>query len=209
MNFRKILSEFLGRLYLYTVLFHLTISAECAILVEKERKEVSPCMTAERFAAIEKWFKADPKRIGFLKAVSKTTSVVGYGAYAVLLIFLIITKNFGGLIRCIAVPAVTFILATLIRSGINAPRPYEKLGITPLIPKNTKGKSFPSRHVVCIVIIAAAWLYIYPPVGIFMSAVSLVIMIIRPLAGVHFTVDVIAGAVFAALCGIIGFVLIP
>lgn len=164
-------------------------------------------MTAEKYARIKKWFDEKPKRISVLKAVSKITSGIGYSAYAILIIYLAVTGDMR-LIRCIAVTGGTFFLATAVRSGINAPRPYEKLGITPVIPKGTKGRSFPSRHVVCITIITAAWYYINIYAGIFMTAVSIAVMIIRPLAGIHFPRDVIAGAVFSAVCAVVGFVLI-
>lgn len=164
-------------------------------------------MTAEKYALIKKWFDEKPQRTALLKALNKITSLIGYSAYAVLIIYLAVMGDIR-LIRCIIVTAATFFLATAVRSMINAPRPYEKLDITPVIPKATKGNSFPSRHVVSITVITAAWYYINIYAGVFLTAVSLVIMIIRPLAGIHFPRDVIAGAVFSVICSVIGFVLI-
>lgn len=164
-------------------------------------------MTEEKYKKISDWFGENPVRLTVLKILNKLTVYMGYGFYAALLIFLAVTMDIR-IIRCIAVPAVTFVLATVIRSGINAPRPYEKLKITPLIPKSTKGNSFPSRHTVCIGIIAAAWLYVSVPAGIILCIVTLITMIIRPLMGVHFPRDTVMGAVFAAVCGIVGFIII-
>ena len=164
-------------------------------------------MTEEKFSRIENWFNADKRRLTALKITDKATAAIGYAAFAVLEIYLLIRGD-ARIIRCTLVPLTAFVLTTVIRSTINAPRPYEKLNITPLIKKNTKGKSFPSRHTACIVIIAAAWLYVNVPVGIFLMFVSAVIMVIRPLSGVHFPRDVAAGAVLSAVCAVVGFIII-
>lgn len=48
--------------------------------------------------------------------------------------------------------------------------------------------------------------YVYFPVGIVLTVMSLIIAITRVVSGVHFTKDVIAGAVIGILSGIIYFV---
>lgn len=163
-------------------------------------------MYKERYDKIYAFFTKKPYRLKILEAIGKLTSVTGYAAYILLLAYLI-AANSNKLLKCVLVPALTFLSATVIRKLLDFPRPYEKYDIKPLIRKNTKGKSFPSRHTVCITIISAAWTYVYPTAGIFMWAVSAVIMIIRPLSGVHFPADVIAGAVFSAVCACIGFLI--
>ena len=40
------------------------------------------------------------------------------------------------------------------RKIINEPRPYEKYGVPPVLDKDTSGKSFPSRHVFSVFVIA-------------------------------------------------------
>lgn len=164
-------------------------------------------MTKEKYEKIYNFFASHTKALKILEILNKLTTYVGYGAYFLLLIYLMATKN-EKLIRCIIIPAMAFVLTTVIRSKLNFPRPYEKLDIIPLIKKDTKGKSFPSRHTACISIIAFSWLYTYVPAGIFMCLVTLVIMIIRPLAGIHFPKDVIAGFVLSGVCAVIGYVMI-
>ena len=46
--------------------------------------------------------------------------------------------------RAVFVPAFVFLGGTLLRARLNFPRPYEQPGFTPLVPKETHGKSFPS-----------------------------------------------------------------
>lgn len=164
-------------------------------------------MTKEKYEKIYNFFISHPKCLKLLKILNKITTYIGYAAYFALLIYLIATKN-DKLVRCIAVPAIAFALTTVIRSSLNFPRPYEKLDITPLIKKDTKGKSFPSRHTACISVIAFSWLYVNIPAGIFMCFVTLLIMIIRPLAGIHFPKDVLAGLTLSGLCAIIGYVIL-
>ena len=53
-------------------------------------------------------------------------------------------------LKVLLIPAATFIVVSLIRTRINEPRPYEVEDIIPLIKKDTKGKSMPSRHVLSV-----------------------------------------------------------
>ena len=67
-----------------------------------------------------------------------------YAAYPLLIVYLGIWHR-ENVLRGILVPAIGFLLATVLRAWINAPRPYEAMGIPTITPKDTKGKSFPSR----------------------------------------------------------------
>ena len=72
----------------------------------------------------------------------------------------------------------------------------------PIIEKNKKGESMPSRHVFSAFIIGMAFLYIGEiPLGI----IGLIIAIVRVISGVHFPKDVIVGALVGILCGAVGF----
>jgi membrane-associated phospholipid phosphatase len=103
---------------------------------------------------------------------------------------------------------VTFLAVTLLRKVIDMPRPYTKYDITPLIQKEKKGESMPSRHTASITIIAFAWLYVSVPFGIVMFIFSLLMGILRVLGGVHFVKDVCAAYLIAAFAGILGFFII-
>lgn len=164
-------------------------------------------MTKEKYEKISERVLSYKHGLTVLKAASKITTVIGFGSYVLLAAVLILNKDVR-IIRCTFVPAATFIAATVIRAAINAPRPYESLGITPLIPKSTKGKSFPSRHVVSMAAVAAAWYYINVPAGIFLWTVTVAVCVIRPVSGVHFPRDTAAGALFSAVCAAVGYYLI-
>ncbi|WP_444658108.1 phosphatase PAP2 family protein [Caproiciproducens sp. R2] len=127
-----------------------------------------------------------------------------YCVYPALLAVLAVRRD-ERFFKVLLIPAFAFGAVTVMRKLWNRPRPYEKLGIEPLIPREKKGQSFPSRHVASVTIIAVACWYIWLPIGIAMSVIALLIAVIRPLAGIHFPEDVIAGMVFSLLTGIIGF----
>lgn len=106
-------------------------------------------------------------------------------------------------LKVVLVPAGTFAFVTLFRYVINAPRPYEVTGIVPLMKKDTVGLSFPSRHTSSVFIIAMAYLYVNAVLGFFMMIFAVLIGLSRIVFGVHFSKDVIAGALISIVIGII------
>ena len=65
------------------------------------------------------------------------------------------------LIIYLAIPGISFVAVSIFRKCYNAKRPYEIYDFKPLIPKDTIGKSFPSRHVFSIFVIGTTLLYHY------------------------------------------------
>lgn len=162
----------------------------------------------EKYPRIYEWFTASQKRVSGLKIFKSLSTAVMYAAYILLLVFLGATGDIR-IIKAVVVPAFVFLFVTVARKGINAPRPYERYSIKPVIPKSTKGKSCPSRHTACAFIIALAVLYVNVPLGICLLILSVFIGISRPVMGVHFPLDVTFAAVIAIVLGIIGFFVIP
>ena len=111
--------------------------------------------------------------------------------------------------RTLLVPAASFILATVLRAGINAPRPYERDGIDPVIVKDTHGKSLPSRHVASACAIACAFLWLQPLWGVIAFIACAVVCFTRIVGGVHYPRDVIAALLLSLVCGLVGYVLVP
>lgn len=75
--------------------------------------------------------------------------------------------------RAILIPAISFAAVSIFRRIVNVPRPYEKFGLAPVLAKDTHGKSFPSRHVFSIYIIAMTILPVYPYLGITLLVLGL------------------------------------
>ncbi len=107
--------------------------------------------------------------------------------------------------RMLLIPAVSFLAVSLFRSLLSAPRPYEVYDFVPLLDKDTKGKSFPSRHVFSNFVIAMAVLSVSAAGGVFLMVCGACLAVLRVATGVHFPKDVVAGAVLAVLIGYMGF----
>ena len=99
-------------------------------------------MTKEQYIKITAPLREDEKKAKRVIGANQVLTGLIYGIYPLYLVVLFFEKN-PLLLRSVIVPAVSFLLFTLVRRIINAPRPYEKFGMPPVIEKDTKGKSFP------------------------------------------------------------------
>ena len=104
-----------------------------------------------------RWLEARPALKKLVIALNRWLPAVPFACYPLLLVLLnvrwfrLLSANraaaldFMQLIaRAVFVPAFVFLGGTLLRARLNFPRPYEQPGFTPLVPKETHGKSFPS-----------------------------------------------------------------
>ena len=135
-----------------------------------------------------------------------TGKAITYGtaaAYLYMLLRLCILSKWRELAVLMLVPAVSFAACSVIRAKIHAKRPYEIYGFVPLVAKDTKEKSFPSRHVFSIFVIGTSIIWINFWLGVLLSVAGVVLAWLRVCIGVHFPRDVIAGAVFGMLCGFV------
>ena len=161
-------------------------------------------MTEKRYRAVQAWFYAHPKALTFLRLANKLLPLVIYCAYPLLMGWLLLTHDVR-LLRALLIPAGVFLGGTLLRKLLNRPRPYEVYGIPALTPKDTRGQGFPSRHLFSASVITLCALWIWPPLGIILGFVTLLLAPLRVLAGVHFIKDVTVGAVAGAVIGYLGF----
>lgn len=160
-------------------------------------------MTREQYERLSAPFRA-PKRRKAVDVVNKALTGFCYLAYPILLLVLVFKRD-ERLLRCFLVPGVAFVVLSVVRDRINAKRPYEVLGIEPLIHKQTKGHSMPSRHVFCMFIIAVTFCWVLPPMGGVLLVMGVVLAFTRVVAGVHFPRDVIVGALCGLLSGGVGY----
>lgn len=123
-------------------------------------------------------------------------------SYGVLIIFTAAVQS-DKFFKILLVPLGVFLFVTILRKIINEERPYEKYGVPPLFPKNSKGYSMPSRHTVSAFIIAMAFLYFRFDLGIIYLLTAVLIMLSRYFVGVHFLRDILVGMGISVLCGII------
>jgi membrane-associated phospholipid phosphatase len=104
--------------------------------------------------------------------------------------------------------AVPFVLVSLLRVVINAPRPYEVFKIFENLPKNKKGRSFPSRHAFSIFAISVTALPVYPVLAAILLLLGIGLCVARVLLGIHFVRDVAAGAVIGIISALLGIIIL-
>ena len=161
-------------------------------------------MTKEQYVKMTAPLREDEEKAKRVTGANQVLTGLIYFVYPLYLVSLFWEKN-PLLLRSVIVPAVSFVLLTVVRRMINAPRPYEKFDMPPVIDKDTKGKSFPSRHVFSVFIIAFTIFVSYTGAGIMIALIGVAIAVIRVVGGVHEPRDVIAGAIAGIVAGIVGF----
>ncbi len=140
-----------------------------------------------------------------LVILSRVITLAFYVIYPLFLAYSFYIFGFG-IIKAALVPLISLIIVSLIRILINRKRPYEKLDITPLYNKKTRGKSFPSRHSFAILIIAVSLgIFLHPILLLPLIIISIILGALRVLLGVHYISDVIAGFLFALLFALLGY----
>ena len=164
-------------------------------------------MTREQYLKISEPYRSDEKKQKSLQIANQIGTAAGYLGYLALLVSQIVMRH-SWFWRVLLIPAVAFAVLSLFRRAVNAPRPYEVWQLTPLLEKDTKGKSFPSRHVFSAAIIAMAVLSVSWIGGILLLADVVLLAWCRVVAGVHFIKDVGVGAIVGAAVGLIGFFII-
>ena len=148
-----------------------------------------------------------PQLLQLMRVFNRMMTILMPLAYLTLLSTSFISKGLGqDLYAYILVPALGFILLTLVRKWINQPRPYETWEIVPLLDKDSHGNSMPSRHVFSATIISVACLHASLPVGLVLLVLSAFLGFVRVLGGVHYPKDVLVGYACGLLLGILFFI---
>lgn len=159
-------------------------------------------MTEKGYLACIDFFSRRPKLQKAAIILQKLCEALMYAAYPLFILWLIVDGN-GLWWRSLLVCDLGFIAVTLLRLRLNAVRPYEKFGFAPLIKKDKKGQSFPSRHAFSAAVIAVNVGVYCLPLGILLSAVALAIAFLRVVLGVHFIRDVAFGIIAGVAIGLI------
>ncbi len=156
------------------------------------------------YDALARLFETDKKKKQLLLTANKILTWIFYVVYPLLLLALLWQRD-SRLLRLLLVPAVSFLAVTLFRKAVGARRPYEVWDAPPLIPKDTRGNSFPSRHVFSVFMLSMAAGYLWLPALIPLFVCGLLLAAVRVIARIHFVRDVLAGALIGILLGLIGF----
>ena len=150
--------------------------------------------------------KNNPLFLRFLRVFNRFMTVVLPIVYLTLLATTYLQQGFGKqVLMYVFVPASGFVMLSLLRKKINAPRPYEIWEIVPLLDRDSPGQSMPSRHVFSATIISMACLHASLSVGLILLILSAILGLVRVLGGVHYPKDVVVGYICGLMWGMIFF----
>ena len=150
--------------------------------------------------------KNQPFHLSLLRAFNRFMTVVMPIVYLTLLATTYIQEGLGKQILIyVFVPATGFVILSFLRKKINAPRPYEKWDIKPLLDRDSPGQSMPSRHVFSATIISMACMHASLTIGMACLTLSAFLGLVRVLGGVHYPKDVVVGYICALVWGVIFF----
>ena len=157
---------------------------------------------ADFYQQITKALHHHPRSISLLRLTNQFLTRLMYLVYPLLLIYLFVRfRSIAALLPFLLIPGISFILLSLARQVINQPRPYERWSIEPLIPKNSSGKSMPSRHVFSATVISMCLLRVNTWLGLILLLFSALLALCRVIGGVHYPKDVIVGFLIGLVCG--------
>ncbi|MBQ8001103.1 MAG: phosphatase PAP2 family protein [Ruminococcus sp.] len=165
-------------------------------------------MNKKRYIANKEWFQSHRKAQNMLRFLYKALPLIMVAVVPVMIIvkaFMGIDRDF---LRLIFVPLVVLAAVTIMRKIINKSRPYEVYDTEPVINRDGKGESFPSRHTASAFIIAMCAIPVSVPLAVVLLIISVMIGLTRIFAGVHFISDVIMGALISVLTGLVFFVIL-
>ena len=147
-----------------------------------------------------------PIFLRLLRAFNRFMTVVMPIVYLTLLTTIYFREGFGKQVLIyVFIPVSGFVILSLLRKKINAPRPYEVWEIIPLLDRDSPGQSMPSRHVFSASIISMACLHASLSVGLILLILSAILGLVRVLGGVHYPKDVVVGYIYGLVWGVIFF----
>ena len=147
-----------------------------------------------------------PFLLSFLRTFNRFMTVVMPIVYLTLLATTYLQQGLGKqVLMYVFVPASGFVILSLLRKKLNAPRPYEVWEIVPLLDRDSPGQSMPSRHVFSASIISMACMHASLTMGMICLTLSAFLGLVRVLGGVHFPKDVVVGYMCALVWGVLFF----
>lgn len=150
--------------------------------------------------------KNNPLFLRFLRVFNRFMTVVMPIVYLTLLVITYLQEGLGKQVLIyVFIPASGFVILSLLRKKLNAPRPYEVWEIVPLLDRDSPGQSMPSRHVFSATIISMACLHASLTMGMICLSLSAFLGLVRVLGGVHFPKDVVVGYICGLVWGVIFF----
>ena len=147
-----------------------------------------------------------PFLLRLLRTFNRFMTVVMPIVYLTLLVATYLQEGLGKQVwMYVFIPASGFVILSLLRKKLNAPRPYEVWEIVPLLDRDSPGQSMPSRHVFSATIISMACLHASLSVGLILLVLSALLGLVRVSGGVHYPKDVVVGYICGLVWGVLFF----
>ena len=161
------------------------------------------------YERVRPFFVTHPYYLSLLKWTNRLVTLLMPLLYFYVLwaVYLKATKTWI-VLAYLLVPAIGFIVLSVIRKRMNWPRPYELGTFPPLLNREGKGSSMPSRHVFSAAIISTVAWGVNPLLSVLGLSLALLLAGVRVLAGLHFVRDVVVGFLSAILWGFFWFYLL-
>lgn len=161
------------------------------------------------YERVRPFFVTHPYYLSLLKWTNRLVTLLMPLLYFYVLwaVYLKATKTWI-VLAYLLVPAIGFIVLSVIRKRMNWPRPYELGTFPPLLNREGKGSSMPSRHVFSAAIISTVAWGVNPLLSFLGLSLALLLAGVRVLAGLHFVRDVVVGFLSAILWGFFWFYLL-
>ena len=161
------------------------------------------------YERVRPFFVTHPYYLSLLKWTNRLVTLLMPLLYFYVLwaVYLKATKTWI-VLAYLLVPAIGFVVLSVIRKRMNWPRPYELGTFPPLLNREGKGSSMPSRHVFSAAIISTVAWGVNPLLSFLGLSLALLLAGVRVLAGLHFVRDVVVGFLSAILWGFFWFYLL-
>lgn len=161
------------------------------------------------YERVRPFFVTHPYYLSLLKLTNRLVTLLMPLLYFYVLwaVYLKATKTWI-VLAYLLVPAIGFVVLSVIRKRMNWPRPYELGTFPPLLNREGKGRSMPSRHVFSAAIISTVAWGVNPLLSFLGLSLALLLAGVRVLAGLHFVRDVVVGFLSAILWGFFWFYLL-
>ena len=98
---------------------------------------------------------------------------------------------------------IPFIILSIVRARIDAPRPLEVYGLS-FPNEKREGRSFPSRHAFSVFSIGTAIAFVEPLLAIGVLLLGVLLSAARVLIGKHFVRDVLVGGLVGIATSLVG-----
>ena len=145
-----------------------------------------------------------PSLVRLLKIVDAFAVVATVCTFVGMLVMLGLTDLYLA-VRLAFVCGAPYVLVSLVRRLVDAPRPYEVYNdIYTVPPKKREGESFPSRHTFSVFSIGTALLFVYPALAALVLVMGAFLSASRVLLGKHFVRDVLVGALLGIMTSLLG-----